>query len=222
MEDEPMPVDEFDTSLHHLSPAEFIITGGNFADSLLNHGYFKDNWVDFVTHPLQLKEKLAAYNEAVKAYDADGGKKNLKERDERRQDAHVSIVLMGQFCIMKAVHEKNPSLLDPIALKLKSRQVRTSSKIPITLVAPVITVKHSASGAITVSFNKVAGAGSNEVQVCTGDPNDESAWKFAGTYKNCRIELTGYEPGSKVYVRGRCHGTGEPGPFSQVVSIIVI
>jgi len=50
-------MDEFDYNFSHLSPAEFIMTCGTFADSLLSHEYFSKNWVDFVTHPQQLKAR---------------------------------------------------------------------------------------------------------------------------------------------------------------------
>jgi len=123
---------------------------------------------------------------------------------------------------MKSVHEKNPALLDTVALKWKARIVRSNGSKTVSLLAPVVSLKHGDSSTIIVTYNKVPGAGSNEIQVCLGDPNDEAAWKTAGTYKSCRVPISGYEPGAKLYVRVRCHGTGEPGPFSQVVSIIVL
>jgi len=214
-------MDEFDYNFSHLSPAEFFMTGGNFADSLLNHEYFSKHWADFVTHPQQLKVMLDAYKEAHLAWEADGGKKKQKERDDKRHDVHVSVVLMGQLCVMMSVHEKNPALLDTVALKRKAPIVRSSSKT-VSLIAPVVSLKHGDSGTIIVICNKVPGAGSNEIQVCLGNPNDEAAWATAGTYKGCRVTISGYEPGAKLYVRVRCHGTGVPGPFSQVVSIIVL
>lgn len=217
----PLEMDEFDYNLAHLSPAEFIMTCGAFADSLLNHEYYSKNWVDFVTHPQQLKVLLEDYKQAHLAWELDGGKKNQKERDDKRHDTHLSVVLMGQFCVMKSVHEKNPALLDTVALKRKARQVRHSGKT-VNLTAPAVSLKHGESKTIMVMYNKVPGAGSNEIQVCLGDPNDEASWTTAGTYKGCRVTLSGYEPGTKVSIRVRCHGTGDPGPFSQVVSIIVL
>jgi hypothetical protein len=214
-------MDEFDYNLSHLSPAEFIMTCGSFADSLLNHEYYSKNWVDFVTHPQQLKVLLDDYKEAHLACELDGGKKNQKERDDTRHEVHLSVVLMGQFCVMKSVHEKNPALLNTVALKRKTRPVRNSGK-PVNLIAPAVSLKHGDSRTIIVIYNKVPGAGSNEIQVCLGDPNDEASWRTVGIYKGCRVPISGYDPGTKLSVRVRCHGTGDPGPFSQVVSIIVL
>ena len=218
----PVDMDEFDCNFSHLSPAEFVMTCGNFADSLINHAFFGKNWVDFVTHPQQLKAILVEYKDANLAYETDGGKKNMKDRDDKRQEAHVAVVLMGQYCIMRSVEQRNPSLLDGVALKRKGRQSRSSSTKVTTLIAPVVVLKHGGPQTVIVSYNKVPGAGSNEIQVCTGDPNDEASWVLAGTFNGCRVPLTGYPPGTRLYVRVRCHGTGVPGPFSQVVSIIVI
>ena len=62
-----MPVDQFDTNFNSLSPPEFILTLSNFADALLVHEFFKDNWPEWLTHPKELKGKVATYTEAVNA-----------------------------------------------------------------------------------------------------------------------------------------------------------
>jgi hypothetical protein len=123
--------------------------------------------------------------------------------------------------VARSISEKNPSFVEDIPLKVRTRAGRASSKA-IELTAPVATVKHGPSRTIWVSYNKVPGAGSNEIQICTGDPNNDASWRLVGTYNQCRVEVAGLEPGTKVYIRVRCHGTGAPGPWSQIVSIIVL
>jgi hypothetical protein len=204
------------------------MTLSNFADSVLALEFFKEeaNWPKWLDHPVQLKEHLASYNEALRAYETDGGRKNMNERDQCRHAAQVSAVLIGQYVVMRSISEKKPEWLKNVALKLKTRGPKSSSKGLAVLTAPEhLTVDHfrnKQSGGIVVSYGKVAMAGTYEIQLCEDDPSTEANWKTVGQYAYCRVELTGLEPGKRLYFRVRCHGTGDPGPFTQPVSIIVI
>jgi hypothetical protein len=125
-----MPVNQFDTSYADYGPAEFILTLRIFADLLLGHHFFKDNWPSYITHPTVLKEQLNLYAKANEAAVTDGGRKNLKERDERRQEAYKSSVFMAQYVVMRAESENDPSFLTSVGLPLKKkrRQERPSNK----------------------------------------------------------------------------------------------
>ena len=220
-----MPVAQFDTNFGHLSPSEFIVTVGNFADSLLNHHFFKDNWPDFLTHPTELKEQLGTYNESVMAFEVEGGRKNHKDRDDSRHEVHVSVVLMGQYVVMRSVSENKPEFLDSVALKVKTPPAkRATGNGSSVLPAPEnVTLKHGpTSGTIIVGYNKVPGAGSYEIFLSEGDPANEQSYAGMGQYNRCRVDLKGLEPAKKISVKVRCHGTGNPGAFSQPVSIIVL
>jgi len=220
-----MPVAQFDTNFRHLRPSEFMITLGNFADSLLSHPFFKDNWPDFVTHPTKLKEQLSSYHKAVKAVELEGGRKNLKNRDDSRHQAHASAVLMGQYVVMRSISEKQPDFLESVGLKLKApiARSRATGKGSSVLLAPEnVTLKHGTSGTILVSYSKVPGAGSYEIFIGEGDPSSEQSYAGVGQYNWCRVEVKGLEPAKKINVKVRCHGAGEPGPFSQPVTIIVL
>ena len=148
----------------------------------------------------------------------------MQDRDDRSGDAHVSAVFMGQYVVMRSVSEQNPNLLKGVAMKLKSRSPKAISKSSGPLGTPGnLVVKHTGdSGAIVIGYSKVKFAGSYEIQVCEGDPAVEANWRTIGQYRNCRVELKGFDPGKRLYIRVRCHGTGEPGPYTQPVSIIVI
>jgi hypothetical protein len=216
-----MHVDQLDTNLRDLTHSEVMLTVGNTTDFLIDHYFFKDNWPTYLTHPTQLKEDLRAYHGVVQAVQTDGGKKNQKEREERFNNIQVTFDLFGQYVVMRSISENKPSFLEEIPLKLKTRLSRGPSKT-VQLAAPIVALKHGQPKSILVSYNKVSGAGSNEIQICTGAPNDEASWRTVGTYSQCRVEVPGLEPGSRVHVRVRCHGTGTPGPWSEVVSIIVL
>ena len=223
-----MPLIQADTNWGDLGPPEFIGTLSIFADLLIGHHFFKDNWPTYLTHPLQLKEELKAYGEAEKAAAADGGRKNLQLRDESRDKAHGSGMLMAQYVVMRSISENDPSFVTAVGLKLKSRTKKTSvSNKPVSLDAPgdlVVTHdKVAGTGCVQISFGKVAGAGTYEIFLCKGDPADEASWKSAGHFKQCRyIHLSGLEPASTVHFRVCCHGTGTPSPFSKTVTLIIL
>ncbi len=65
--------------------------------------------------------------------------------------------------------------------------------------------------------------GANEVQVTTGDPNDESAWQTHGFYPGGIAELTGQTPGVVIWVRVRAVGLrGVMGSWSDPAQIRVL
>lgn len=218
-----MPVEQFDTNFHLLSPAEFIRTLNTFADSLLNHYFFSKNWPDYLTHPLTLKEEVTAYHVAQLAAEADGGRKNLKERDDCREKAHRSAVFMSQYVIHRAFSENQPNFLDEVSLKRKVRAPKSSTGKPSKLSAPEnLDLRHGRNpGEVVVSYGRVDGAGTYEILVCKGNPDRDEDWSVAGQFKTRRIALTGHEPGTRLFIKVRCHGTGDPGPFTRYESIIV-
>lgn len=63
----------------------------------------------------------------------------------------------------------------------------------------------------------------NEAQVCTGDPNVEDNWKPAGIFHGGKATLTGFEPGTTVWVRFRTIGLRNVmGAWSDPAKIIVV
>jgi hypothetical protein len=127
---------------------------------------------------------------------------------------------------MRSISEKQPEFLESLGLKLKTSAPRPRSISKSTLVLPApenVTAKHgTTSGMIVVSYTKVPGAGSYEIFIGEGDPFSEQSYASVGQYNWCRVEVKGLEPAKKMNVKVRCHGSGDPGPFSQPVSIIVL
>ena len=222
-----MPVDQLDTHFVDLSPLEYIVILGTFADLLIAHPFFRDNWPSYLTHPLQLKDDLKAYGEAADAVMADGGRKNLQLRDDLRTSTHSSVVFMAQYVVMRSVSEKDPSFLTSVGLKPKKRAKKTTTKSQTASlgVPPNLDVKRDpdVSGGVLLTWGKVVGAGTYEIDTCTGDPTLEESWYFGGQFKTCRnIRLSGLEPAKQTYFRVRCHGAGMPGPFCQYVGLFVL
>jgi hypothetical protein len=63
----------------------------------------------------------------------------------------------------------------------------------------------------------------NEVQVSTGNPNDESAWRTVGMFQGQKALLTGLTPATTLWVRVRTAGLrGVMGQWSDPAEIMVI
>lgn len=79
------------------------------------------------------------------------------------------------------------------------------------------------SGSILARYRPTRRHGGNEVQVTTGDPNDESGWRRHGVFPGGRAELTGLPPGALIWVRVRTNGLkGVVGAWSDPAQIRVI
>jgi hypothetical protein len=64
---------------------------------------------------------------------------------------------------------------------------------------------------------------SNEVQTCTGDPNNAADWHTKGIFRGGRAELDGVTPGTVVWVRVRTVGLkGVMGSWSDPAQIRVL
>ncbi|MBL9151753.1 MAG: hypothetical protein JNK37_04695 [Verrucomicrobiales bacterium] len=79
------------------------------------------------------------------------------------------------------------------------------------------------SGSILARYRPTRRHGGNEVQVTTGDPNDESSWRRHGIFPGGRAEMTGLPPGALIWVRVRTIGLrGVMGAWSDPAQIRVI
>ena len=85
-------------------------------------------------------------------------------------------------------------------------------------------VKHSGvSGGVVARYKPDRRASTNEVQTCTGDPNEESAWSQYGIFRNGKAAMGGFAPGVLLWVRVRTVGlAGVMGAWSDPAQIRVL
>ncbi len=85
-------------------------------------------------------------------------------------------------------------------------------------------LKHGVQkGTVLARFRAQRRPSTNEVQVCLGNPNDESAWRTAGMFLGQRALLTGLTPGTTLWVRVRTAGLGGVmGNWSDPAEIMVL
>ena len=79
------------------------------------------------------------------------------------------------------------------------------------------------SGTMVASADSLPGAGSYELQICTGDPAVEANWKPKGIFLHCsKIITDGYAPGTVYYARLRGIGTNGPGVWSVSEGVMAV
>lgn len=79
------------------------------------------------------------------------------------------------------------------------------------------------SGGILARCKPARRPSSNEVQLCTGDPTDEAAWRHHGFFLGAKVLIEGLTPGVVVWVRIRTAGLkGVMGAWSDPAQIRVL
>ena len=79
------------------------------------------------------------------------------------------------------------------------------------------------SGQVVARYHPGRQKSMNEVQTCTGDPNVEANWHFAGMFSGGKATLAGIAPGTNLWVRVRTAGIkGVMGAWSDPAKIMVV
>ena len=216
-------LDQLDANFRKLSHADIIIKVGGIADTLANHSGFPLPWPDVVPEPQRLKEMVIDFTTAVNAA-ANGDRQRIADRDVDRAELEMSAGIVAQYLVMKSLKEKDLSLLNNTGFKLKKRannRVARSANVG----APInFSVKRGTdSGSVVAKSNRVPGGATSELQSCQGDPTIEESWKTLGQFVLCsHMEVHGLEAGQRYNFRLRSIGVKGPGPWSSIVSLMIV
>jgi hypothetical protein len=148
----------------------------------------------------------------------------MAERDAYRIKVEVNVTITVQWAVIRSVRENDPSLIANLGLEPKKR-LTTRNRIPALVGAPAnLTVKHGPlSGMVVLNTPKVLHGITYELQICLGDPTNEESWSDKDQFSSGRkMEVKGLEPGRVHYFRVRCFGAVGHGPWSPIVSLMVI
>ncbi len=100
---------------------------------------------------------------------------------------------------------------------------RTADTTPPAAPANLRLKQGELSGSIMARYKPEKANSTNEVQITTGDPNDEASWQTKGIFKAGRADLDGFTPGGVVWVRVRSVGLkGVMGAWSDPAQIRVL
>lgn len=185
------------------------------------HQFFKDHWADYLPSFELGHEQLEAFRDAVHVANEDPSPKKTADRDAKRSAMLETIDLWAGYVALRAVAEKNPTLIDDSGFK---RKVRMKNSKVISAVAPTgVSVKDaSIPGAVMVKCDKMGSNITYEVQAILGDTADEKSPVSAFHFASCRrMEVKGLEVANRYNIRVRYHTTEGPGPWSPFLPVIV-
>ena len=222
-------IDEYDIlepNLRKQTYPELHVTLLGMADALERHPFFKDNWAPYVPGPSNLRAH--AYELKELGVGADRGDRGMKaDRDLARGRAELSFDVAIKYMVIRAVEQKNPSLLLNAGAPLKVKPAKSASRathaasVQITLIARHI---RGQSGVALLEGKHIRQGGPYQLQICKGEPVSDESWHYrGGHYKSCgKIVVKELEPANWYYFRIRTDGPEGPGPWSQVASLIIL
>jgi hypothetical protein len=146
------------------------------------------------------------------------------ERDLYRPKAIMTFAIIVNWAVMRYHRENNPSLIANLGFDQKKKVAPKSRKHLVPGAPTKVSVVHALlSGSVMMNIAKVLGCLIYEIQFGQGDPTMEESWTGMIESALCRsVEIKGLEPGKVYHFRVRCVGAGGRGPWSSVISLMVI
>jgi hypothetical protein len=176
----------------------------------------------------QLKQDLVSIEKLQAALERletsyDGVQKGLPEfvatHKETRKDFNQ--VLSGLTGFVKLATGNDPGLLMKLGYQVQKTKPSTSS---VLSACSNFTLHHGAEhGTLVGKCSAVKGAKSFLVEYCEGDPTIEANWKHATVAASCsKIVITGLTPGKVYSFRVRAVSGAGTGPWSSIVTLMVV
>lgn len=219
-----MTVEQFETYLVDLGDGDFILRMRHFADKIESHAAYRGPPPDWVPGAGRIRGDADQLSVLVAAVAED--KQREPERAACRLRGSRDMTFATQWIVMFADHHNDPSLLENLGLELKQRSYthRTDASTRLPGRPGKLSVKNieRKSGSIAVIVSKWQGKGSVELWYCDTDPKDEAAWRKLKTSYDCRFHQDGLEPVKKYHFKARYDSPAGPGPWSDVVTLVVI
>ena len=180
------------------------------------------NAASFPTLPvtlLVLGAQIETYDEKLAAR-VSRAKRDVIAFNEARAVLEDSLTQLGNY--VNIVAKGNPMLVG-----LSGFPSYDTSRTPDTSPPAAPTNLRLSQGELTGSFvaryKPERSPSTNEVQTCTGDPNNAADWHTKGMFRGGRAELDGFTPGTVVWVRVRSVGLkGVMGAWSDPAQIRVL
>lgn len=215
-----MALDLLEHNFSGRSPGDFILTILTIADKVEVHPHLQV-LPEHVAGAPRLRELAGGYKKARDAA-ANHDSEKMAEQLAAREECQSAASIMAYHISMISVYKKDPTVLHNTGYELKQRAVYSkNSSIPP--MPTKFTVRHGGvSGAAVVTVNKEQSAASMELELSEETPPTESSFRPGGLLFKCRSELTGLEPTKRYHFRIRYRGAGGIGPWSHIVTLIMI
>lgn len=217
-----MGQDYLSTNYNGLSNGEFIFHVTTQAVIIDGHAYFTGPCPDYVSGAstlTALAEQLAAADRAAAGRDTN----KLAEMKAIRADLEQRMDFNANHIVMLALTRKEPEQIHTFGYEPKQKSLHRIAKVAFPEKVKKITAKNGAvSGTAIISINRPTLFGSIELQICDGEPGDESSWRMVDIFYKCRMELKDLEPVKRYYFRARYKNAAGTGPWSEIVSLVVV
>jgi len=212
-------LERYHIDLSDMSDGDVILTFKDFAGRCERHPAFRDGFPVCVPGPEHYTDLAESLTQIVMAGHQD---KNTEQQKLAIRERGVrSMTFTTQYIVMFSDHHNDPSLLNDLGLELMRRtsykKMRQAPPVPSRLQVKDL----PEPGAISVSVSNRPSKGSVEVQVNEVSPTSEESWRRLGNYYQCRFTARGLDSVKKYYVRVRFDTSAGPGPWSEVVTVVV-
>lgn len=207
--------------LRALSHIEFANKIRNIATAFAGHEGFQVPWPPTIPAPAELME-VADYHTAISNEAETGNRVKKAERDAHRPKVFQLTAMTVQWAVMRSIRENNPGLIMNLGIDPKQQTTTRSTTHPPVGMPINMKVTQGPTRTVSVKTGKVEGGITYHVSVCLGDPTIEENWTEVGQSPYCTQTITGLEPGKVYHFRVRCFGASGHGPWSAIVTLMVI
>lgn len=186
------------------------------------HDRMSENAATFPEPPVTmgaLQTRVTTYEERL-ASRASGATADVIALKQAREALEQSLNTLGQY--VNSVAKGSAVIVEQSGFPSYGPRSAPDTSPPA---APTdLRLRHgTASGSIVLRYRSGRRKGVHEVQTTTGDPNDEAGWQTAGMFHGGRAEMSGFTPGSLLWVRVRAVGLrGVMGVWSDPAQIRVL
>jgi hypothetical protein len=197
-----------------LSLGAFDIKADLMFTSLTGNVNFPLPWPTYVPQLTDIGTAKTNYHTLFEAAKT-GDSSKMSARDDARD------LLTGMFKklapYLELIADGSVTKLQTTGYDLRHDIVQSDPTDPLAAPSNFTFTRGDASGTLVASAGNLPGAGSFNLEICTGDPAVEANWQSKGTFLHCsKIITNGYTPG-KIYY-GRLCGIGTNGPGVWAVS----
>jgi hypothetical protein len=144
-----------------------------------------------------------------------GDSLKISARNAARDTFTVMLKKLSPY--LELVADGNVTKLQSTGYDLRHDIVQPVNPNPLPAPTGFTFTRGDVSGTMVAYADSLPGAGSYDLQICTGDPAVEANWKQKGTFMHCSNIITNsYTPGTVYYAR--MGGIGNNGPGVWAVS----
>ena len=207
-------------TFERLSEPAFDTKTDLIANSLKSNANFPEPWPAPVPPLADLATAVANYHTLYEAAE-NGDKLKITGRDQARTVLTTLLKKLAPY--LELIADGDVTKLESTGYDLRHDIVQSNNGNPLPAPLNFTFARGQASGTMTAGADSLPGAGSYELNICTGDPSVEANWKDQGTFKHCsNIVTNGYTPGTIYYARLRGIGNNQPGIWAVSPGVMAV